>query len=247
MILELVERRVIGAIRLLDVTTSLQIREPLNITANGASVRRNGSGLFVLWSAPGLESTMDSFQQPPTVPGPGTVTLTLVIDDPTQRYLARRSTIQLPLDPDPQHATNSLFIPIDVPIFPGPAAPTTPGWAIVRASVTEATTSNGLAGALLRVVRTSDSVRLGLGLTDARGEGLIAVPGIPVTTWDSGSGPVLASEVDATVQAVVDPNATGIPDPDDLEARHTSLRSTTSAVKLASGRELVVPLSVALT
>jgi hypothetical protein len=142
---------------------------------------------------------------------------------------------------------DSLFIPVDVQIFQGPAAPTAAGWAIVRASVTQATTANGLAGALLRVVRTSDGVRLGLGLTDARGEALVAVPGIPVTTWDSGSGPVLASEVDATIEAVVDPAATGIPDPDDLEARHTSLRSTSSAVKLASGRELVVSLAVALT
>lgn len=247
MIVELVERRVIGAIRLLDATTSLQIREPLIITADGASFRRNRGGLYVIWSAPGLENTMDSFQDPPAVPGLQTVGLTLSIDDPTGRYLARRSTIHLPLDPDPQHAMDSLFIPVDVQIFQGPAAPTAAGWAIVRASVTQATTANGLAGALLRVVRTSDGVRLGLGLTDARGEALVAVPGIPVTTWDSGSGPVLASEVDATIEAVVDPAATGIPDPDDLEARHTSLRSTSSAVKLASGRELVVSLAVALT
>lgn len=247
MIAEPVERRALGALRLLDAATGLQLRDPLSVTAPGAAFSRNRRGLYVIWTAPGLETTLDSFQQPPAVPAPGAVALTLVVSDPGGRYLSRRATIHLPLDPDPQHTASSLFLPIDVPVYPGPAASTAAGWALVRASVTQAAGTNGLAGALLRVVRSSDSVRVGLGLTDARGEGLVVIPGIPVTTWDSGSGPVLATEVDATVQAVVDPAASGVPDPDDLEARHTTLRSSSIAVKLASGRELVVSLAVTVT
>jgi hypothetical protein len=83
-------------------------------------------------------------------------------------------------------------------------------------------------------------------VSDARGEALVAVPGIPVTIWGAGAGPVLVSEVDVTLETVFDPDAPAMPDPDDLEIRHAALPTGALAVRLAAGRELVAGLSVAV-
>jgi hypothetical protein len=178
----------------------------------------------------------------------GSASVEVTVRDPDGKYLARRTTLRLPLDPDSQHvnAPGSLFTPVDVALYPSPVASTAPGWAIVRASVAVSGSLAPLSGALIRVLRGSDGTRLALGLSDGRGEALVAIPGIPVTTWDAGAGAVLASEIDATVQAVADPVAPAVPDPDDLEARQGSLPSSSSTVKLASGRVVVATLDVAL-
>jgi hypothetical protein len=162
----------------------------------------------------------------------------LQVQDPAGQYLPRRATIDLPRDPDPANAaqSNSLFRAVDVSLFPTPAAPTWPGWAVVRASVTSPTPGVGLADALVRVVRQSDDVRLGAGMTDARGEALVAVQGIPSTTFDEGEGPVLATEVAVRLEVIHDPDAPEVPDPDDLEARRADLRVRTATAMLASGR-----------
>ena len=70
---------------------------------------------------------------------------------------------------------------------------------MIRASVTAQATGQPLSGALLRVERTSDATYLAGGISDSRGEALVAIPGIPVTTWEEGSGPVLTNEVGATL------------------------------------------------
>ena len=94
---------------------------------------------------------------------------------------------------------------------------------MVRASVDARSTGAALPGALIRVVRSADSTPLGRGVSDERGEALVAIPGIPVTTWDSGSGSVLAAEIDVTLHVVYDQAVVGPPDPDDLEARQATL------------------------
>jgi hypothetical protein len=125
---------------------------------------------------------------------------------------------------------------VDVSLFPAPAAPTWPGWAVVRASVAGAVSGAGLANALVRVVRQSDGVLLGAGMTDARGEALVAVQGIPSTTFDEGAGPVLATEIAVRLEVIRDPDAPGVPDPGDLETRRADLTVRTATAMLASGR-----------
>jgi hypothetical protein len=101
-----------------------------------------------------------------------------------------------------------------------------------------------LSGALIRVLRSSDSVLLASGLSDARGEALVGVPGIPKTLWQEGAGPVLSTELDVTIETFWDAAATGLPDPDDLEARRAALLSATTTAKLSSGRVLAVRLTI---
>jgi hypothetical protein len=241
---ESVERRILGAIRCVDVPTGLPITSPLVLQATGASFARTRSGYSALMDAPGLHDYTLSFNTPPATPAVGSVSLVLTVSDPANHYLTRRRGLALPPDPNPANATG-LFTPMDVQMFPSPIARTAPGWAVVRASVAASNTGAALPGALIRVVRTADSALLGRGVSDKRGEALVAIAGIPVTTWDSGSGSVLASEIDVTLHVVYDQAVVGAPDPDDLETRQGSLPQNSTAAKLASGRVLVIGLSVA--
>jgi hypothetical protein len=246
--LEHVDHRVLGAIRFVDAATGVDVQEPLLVTAPGVRWIRNQSGWYVIAGAQGLEAHVDAFLAPPTAPPLETVAVTLTVRDPRGRYLPRAHTLRLPRDPDPQHdaAANSLFRTMDVALFSAPVTRPPSGWAAVRASVTVAGTGAPVAGALIRVVRTGDGHHLASGLTDPRGEGLVPVPGIPLTTSEAGPGPVVATEVEVTVEVIVDPAVTGVSDPDDLETRRAALRVASSNAMLASGRVLVASFSVVL-
>jgi hypothetical protein len=244
---EQLDRRVLGALRLIDAPTRRMIGAPLSLSAEGARLVRNRSGLYILFGAPGLRAHVGMFDVPPSTPALGSLALRLTISDSRGMYLPRQSQIRLPRDPAPNVAPglDSLFRPIDVTLFPTPSAAVEPGWALVRATVTRVGVPQGIAGALLRVLRASDSALLARGQSDARGEALVAVPGVPITTWGAGDGAVLASAVDAILEVFVDPNAGPIADPDDLEARRATLRTASASIKLTAGKPVVVALEVA--
>jgi len=250
--LEPVEQRILGAIRFVDATTKLRIGSPLIVKADGLSFVRNRSGHYVIASATGLETHTAAFDKPPVSPGLGTMLFEINVADPASQYLARRHALKLPRDPDPKHANvgDSLFQLIDVELFPSSIAPTGPGWAVIRATVLKRGTKEPLSGSLIRVTRkngvAAGEKALGRGLTDKRGEALVAVPGIPVTTFGEGAGSVTTNEIDVTIEAFFDPAASGIPDPDDLEERRTSLKTETIITKLASGRTFPLTLEVTL-
>ena len=243
---EHIQRRVLGAVQFVDATAGLRIADPLQVQAAGATLVRNRTGLFVITQAAGLEEHSETFEQAPSTPALGSVSVALTVSDPSRQYLTRRCTILLPRDPDPANATQStsLFQPIDVALYPSPAADIASGWAVIRASVTQQDKSTPLSGALIRVLRATNSERLALGLTDGRGEALVSVAGIPVTTWSTEPGAVIVTELDVTIQTVFDKAATGPPDPDDLERRQATLPSSSITAKLAAGRVLKTQLSV---
>jgi hypothetical protein len=246
--LEQVDRRLLGALRFVDATTQMPVTSPLTVGSDSASVLRNGTGLFIIRSAVGLEGHSDAFQQPPASPPIGSVAVTVTVADHSGQFLQRQCNVALPRDPDPSHAAqaNSLFVPTEFRLFPAPAAPTLAAWATVRAHVTRKTTSTPLSGVLIRVTRTSDSQLLASGLSDSRGEALVAMAGIPVITFDSGAGPVIAKATEVSIQAIFDPNGGAFPDPDALEKNKGSLPSTTVSGSLSSGGVLVVDLSIAV-
>lgn len=243
---EYLDRRVLGAIRFLDGTTGVRVTDSLMVTGENLRLVRNQSGYTVIVSAEGLEHHTVPFDAPLGTPAPGSLSFEIEIRDPTRRYLPRRATIRLPRVPNPAHA-DSILKPIDVRLYPAPVAPTGSRWSVIRATVLAAGSGQRLGGALIHVIRTVDSVVLARGISDERGEALVAVEGIPITTWDAGDGPVMTNEIDAQLEAIVDPAAVGLPDPDDLEARRASLRTVQQNVKLASGRTLVTTLSVNLS
>ena len=238
---ETVERRVLGALRPVDAVTGVRIVAPLSVTAAGVRVVRNASGMYVVTGAPGLAAQTHSAEAPewdPADPRP----VEFTVRDPAGVYLARRFTLRLPRDPDPANAQqpDSLFRPGEVRMFPSPVAPVSPQWAVVRASVPGAQPGTVNGGALIRVVRVSDGVLLAAGLADARGEALVAVPGIPVTTWAPvNQGSVIATSVDVELEVVWDAAAAGrLPDPDDLERRRAQLTVSATPVTLSTGQVL---------
>ena len=249
---ELIERRVLGAVRLLDAATGLRVETPLRLAtpeAPTARLTRNRSGDYVIWAVPGLEAHTTAFMQPPAQPALGSVELTLLVSDPAGAYLEQRVVIELPRAARPE-AADSIFQVMERPLYPSPAARTAASWALVRASVKRAGTEEPLAGALIRVLSgngLSNQV-MARGLADARGEALVAVPGIQVTNWNQapGPGPVLTLRVPVTLQVIFDPAARGAPHPQDLEERRAQLAHSEAQAELASGQTIIRTLSVNL-
>lgn len=243
--MEVLDRRVLGAVRFFDAATRNRVEQGLSVDSPQATLRMNSHGLWVIWDATGLEAHTAGFEAPPAAPPLGSVPVTLAVSDSEGRYLARRATIRLPLDPDPSKANQpgSLFQPVDIALFRSPNAPVSPGWAVIRAHVQNTATGAPLGAALLRVIRTSDSQVIARGISDSRGEAMLVVPGIPVTTFSNDGGPPLATEINASVEAIFDPAAGDVADPDAINPQ-AGLPSASQAVKLAARREVVVQLSI---
>lgn len=264
----MIDERILGAIRFLDSVTRLPVDAPLvvralGLRATGASAAstvtdvqvrwtRTQRGLFAIRSVPGLDG-MDPAARGTT---PGSLELDLAIYDPSGHYLARRRTVHLPRDPDPARAAEDppalpsdldpaqeatpgpLFQPIDVLLFPSTAIQVSAAWAALRATITGATADDRLAGALVRVQRTDTGAHLGNALADDRGEALVAVTGIPATTFNGGHGAVMSPGADVELDVVYDPSASAPPDPFDLEQRRTDLLVRTVPLRLVAGRVL---------
>lgn len=230
------------ALRCVDGNSGRLLAAPI-VRAPGERLLRNGSGVYVLIDRPQLPA------------------LAVTVEDPTRARLPRRAHIPLPRDADPAHAgaPNSLFRPVDLALYPAPAAAAPSGWAAVRVTVIGTGDNRPLGPALVRVTRTSDGVLLGRGVTDwrgrAAGEALVAVPGVPAITFSSGGGPggddeeddgaVLVSQIAVSIEAVFDPLGEGSPpDPDDLEARRNTLPRASAAAAISAGAATSVRITI---
>lgn len=248
MIVESLTRRVLAALRVVDGVTGQPILSPLSVSGAGSLWVRNRRGLYILMEMPSLEAHQDALFNPPVDPAVGSMSVVMDVRDGGATYLPRKQTIRLPRDPDPAHAGegSSVFQPVESRLYLSPSAPTSSAWALIRATVVRAGSEQGLGGALIRVLRASDGAVLARGMSDARGEALVAVPGIPVTTWEAAPGPVMGTEVDVQIEVVCDPGGGEATDPDHLEANRATLPNSHTAMKLASGRTVVRKLTVAI-
>ena len=260
--LERLERRVLAALRCIDATTLAPIDDPLIVTAPGARLIRNRSGLYVVRSWTRLAAHEDAFEQPPAAPPIGSESLAVDVRDPGGRYLSRRVAIALPRDPDPALASQagSLFRPVDVAMYASARAPVSANWVELRVTVRETASGDALGGALLRVV--ADGRVLARGLTDWRGEALVPVAGVPVTTWSADPAAVVVTEIAASLECYFDraagtatpaarvragiaPADPPLPDPQALEDARAGLPQSMTPVVLAAGRSLAVAISLA--
>ncbi len=235
---ERLDRRVLGAIRFLDAATELPVRRPLHIEGDGIRLIRNRSHDYVIHRAAGLETHLDQFESPPAAPELGSLELELTVSDPSRHYLTQRVSLALPRDPDPANAASpdSLFQPIPVPLYPSSVLAVGGNWSVLRLAVSQppvAPASEGepIAGALVRVVRQEDSQIIARGMSDARGQALIIIPGIPVTNFngstgdgdsdgeDSGlaTGPVVALDTPVSLEFIVAPDLSWPANPETLE------------------------------
>ena len=225
MILETRDRRILAALRCVDGVTGTPLRQPFLVRAEGYSLIRNRSGIYVIRTAPGfaaLRNYSDSFDQPPAAPPPDLswpVTAHLQISDPSSRYLPRQLRLPLPRASDAD-AGDSMFRAVDVPLYPSPSAPTGSAWAVVRATVLQQSSDadaqpQRLPWAWIRVQR-DDAVPLDppskptFAQADWRGEALIAVAGIPSILWDGSS--TSTPEVPVRLEVVFDSDLTPLPE-----------------------------------
>jgi hypothetical protein len=258
---EFLDRRVLGAIRLQDSVTGLALRRPLQLESGRLVLKRNRQGDYVIFDVladADLHAHTTTFADAPSVPALESVSIELQIRDPLGDYLPRRYTLRLPRDRDPQ-STAAIAKPIIVPLYRSPSAGTELNWAVIRATLLDQATGKRLPWALVSVVRNGTTT---VAMSDWRGEALIAVPGIPVTTWDAGAGAVLATEVDVRLDVVFDPllqtltlldtdqnpNQAYVPNPDVLgSAAPTLRRGSQTGYKLAASRDRPDVIAVALS
>lgn len=262
--LERVEWRVLGAVAFADATTGTAIDAPLRVDAPNARFIRNRSGLYVLRDYPPLQSHEQQFLNPPALPALGSVSLTVRVSDPLGVYLPRLFTLALPRDANPANAgaANSLFRPQTVLLYPSANAPVGANWSVLRVSLTASPSGDALGGAGLRVF-TNDKT-WAKGMTDWRGEALLPVVGVPVTTFSEEIGAVVVSSINVSLRAAFDP-AVGsrtpladvranrpppsLPwvDPAALDANFDALpRSASLALTIAARRSQTVSLTLAL-
>jgi hypothetical protein len=261
--LERVEWRVLGALRFVDATTGVPIERSLQVDAPGALLQRNRSGLYVIRRWNTLAAHEAQFLTPPVDPPPGSQTLRMSVSDPAGTYLPVSARIRLPRTGDLAQTADavSLFQPAVVPLYPSARAPVGVNWAVLRVSLSETASGDALGGALLRVQFNGNV--LARGLTDWRGEALVPVVGVPVTTFSEDANAVVISEISVSLQAAFDPaSGTRTPstqvhagrapetlplvDPSVMDNGFNALPNVQSVLSIAARRSQSVSLTLSL-
>lgn len=261
--LERTEWRALGALRLVDATTRAPIARGMRVHAPGATLVRNRSGLYVIrhWNV--LTAHERQFPNPPAAPALASQSLQLHVSDPAGDYLPVAAQIRLPRNSDPAQAeaVDSLFQPAEVALYPSASAPVGINWAVLRVSLTDAVSGDALGGALLRV--QSNGNIIARGLTDWRGEALVPVVGVPVTTFSDDADAVVISEISVSLQAAFDaasgsrapaaqvragraPAVLPVVDPVALEIAFNGLPRTQLPLTIAARRSQIVSLTINL-
>jgi hypothetical protein len=248
---ENVDRRVLGAFRLVDSITGSTVAAPLVVTSAQLTLRQNRSGIWVVFNGPGFTPLTNSFDPPAVLPAAQPFTLS--IQDPSGQYLPRQATVNMPAPLTPASDPASVFNPQAITMFASAGAPLGVNWAVVRASVMRAVPAQALGNALLRVIRTSDNSLLATGMTDARGEALLAVPGLGVRAGSNAGGPVLEATTAVSIVASFDSNqfaqpAGTLPNPDQLLANlaAATVKTTAQTAQLGAGLSISLAFSIAV-
>lgn len=247
---ELLDDRVLGAVRFIDAVTQLPIRDVVEIA--GARTTQSASGFTVIRapdSSPAeLEHYFSRFRSAPHAdePNPGSIPLTLSVSTPGGRYLARQFTLSVPLQESDNTQPNYLFAPIEVTLYPAASYAIEPPWAIIRLRVVQQGVNPAvpLAGVLVSALTRppAPSAVLGRGLSDRRGETLLVVPGLRPVTMEN-------PEFTVDLEARCDNGNPTIPDPDRLinaagDEAWLNVAQLANVV-IAPGRRTVSQLSIA--
>jgi hypothetical protein len=247
---ESVDRRILGAFQCVDGLTGNSLSDPFPVSSEGWVLKRNASGTYVIFDGPNFDALTSQFIPAASWPTPGAFEVT--IQDPGNRYQARRAILQAPQKVTPITDPAAVFTPQTVKLYPTASAPVGPNWAVIRASVVQAGTNpaKGLPFAALQVKRNSDQQVLAEGMADGRGEAILAVAGLKMQPGTA----VTPSTVAVTVGAWFDPTTpsplpTGwIPNPDDVlqHLASTTLKSTSQTTQLGAGMDLPMTFVISI-
>jgi hypothetical protein len=267
---ENVDRRVLSAFVCVDALTGSTITRPMRVTATVAAwkVKPNRSAIYVVFDGPGLDPQTNQFI--PVGTWPTAVSFEVTLQDGQQQYQSRRVQVKAPATvpaigaspggavPNPAavaalNNSATIFSPQQITMYPNAAAVTGTNWGVIRASVTNAATGQGLPWAILRVTRQSDGTVMGTGQTDQNGEALLALIGLTTTTNTSGTGPVTVSTTAVTVEAIFDPSVLTQPsgwiaNPDDIlsNVANPAYKTGSQSLQIASGQEFALSFALSL-
>lgn len=265
--IDLVDRRVFAAIRLLDAVTGAPIQGAVTVSSDEVELQTNRSGLVIVTglkrpSATGLmaESELTEFvasrgyslQLNFGAAPPSSLPFNLEVSDRSGRYLSRRCALRI--------VARSLSDPLARPtpfdrdMMPSPIMQAWPGSAVLRVTVTQAGVR--LPGVLLLIRRSTGVEVLARSMTDENGEGLVLIPRLPVSTWvdtdrdgQVDAGEVTTSATSLRLAAIFDPSnwdasarsLLQLPEPDLLQATAGLPRRlyTLSAVAGGTYRQIV--------
>jgi len=265
--IESVDRRVLGAFRCIDAITGNSVVDPLRVSNTQLLIRPNRSGIYVIFDGRQFESLTTQFI--PDTPWPNPQPFEVTIKDPSLRYLSRRAQVQTPeeliatgiatIDSPPVIGSppqaQSPFDPQRIILYPSPSAGVAPNWAVIRASVVQAGTNppKGLPWAVLRVSLPTGNNVLATGMADARGEALLAIPGLGVQPSQSSHGSVTESTVDVRVDAWFDPTVLTqppgwIPNPDEILNRlfDPELKNSAQSAQIGAGQTLSLSFAISV-
>ena len=148
--IERLDRRVLGAVRLIDEVIRRPIARPLTVAADGSRFLRNREGLYVIREAPGLAAHLTEFDHPPAAPPAGAASIErLRIEDPLGQYLPRLARIGCRAPRSPAPGEPALFEPEDVTMLVAPSASPRLDWGGWRARVQRSDDGSPVRGALV--------------------------------------------------------------------------------------------------
>lgn len=207
--LEREDRRVLGALRMIDDASRAPLVVPgtvdarradlIDIAGPGAptvvsqvpigfravTVRQNRNGWFVVFGAPLFDAYTGRFADPvnpPELAATQRLRLRLRITDAGPNHFPRFADVTLPRALD-RAAVDSVFTPQDVRLLRAPAAPMPDGWAVLRVTVRQTGTRAALGGVLVRVFRqpqAGNAEPIGMGLTEWRDAKMRGEAAVPI-------------------------------------------------------------------
>jgi hypothetical protein len=251
---DLLDRRVLAMLTFTDALGA-PVLSPVSVVAEGVRSFAKRPGAVVITEAPGFGSYTAAFDPISAAPAVGSVTLQLDIRPADPALSARRAGVALPRDPDPTHSeqSGSLFRPIEVQLLPTPLTQGTGLTAAMSVTVRRADDNRRVEGALVRLRPEGGRPEM-RATTDAAGEALLLVPGVPLAS--PGAGAVVRPDIAADLDAVIDPllarfhrddqlveareaarrRVRDFIDPDDLARRLSGAATPAQVVRVGAGR-----------
>ncbi|MFT5864933.1 MAG: hypothetical protein ACI9PY_000777 [Ascidiaceihabitans sp.] len=239
---ERVDRRVLGSVRLMDGASGVPIARRLEIQARGLVLTFTRSGLYVIMRADGLDAHVTTFDAPPPVPANQSLPFTLTITDRQNQFMPRTAVIDLPRSFDPTAGVIDLQTPIDITLASGAARPANPGWAVVEMRIRD-TADFHVRGALIEVFPQGGGPRMAWGIANHHGEARLPIMGlrpyreVENDPADPDDNEIVTRETPVEVRATADPAAIWPADPDRLAGPDpTFRRATLPLLALTPGR-----------
>jgi hypothetical protein len=205
-IVERVEQRVLGAVRFMDAASRTPIARRMQLDAADLHFTQGARHLAIIARAKGFDAYVERFEPP--LPAIAATSFVATVHDPVGQYLPRRFSIVLPRTPATAAplAATSVFRPLEVALLPAATAPIATSWAEARITVRDvagnALRPNVLVRALGPAALPVPERQFGVGMTDARGEALVAMPSVPLFRTSNGGGAVMTAEIPIRIELV---------------------------------------------